>query len=239
MNKSATADLPVVLEAIALSKGFTSLQKNNHPKHELWILHQLQLRVEAGETVAIVGASGSGKSTLLHALGGLEKPQEGKVLWNNQNINQWDNKTLAQQRNKLVGFVYQFHHLLPEFSAQENVAIAMRLGGHNKIEALRAAQQTLQRLGLEHRLEHRPSELSGGERQRVAIARALVTQPKLLLADEPTGNLDDETAALVFHEMLAHVKALNMALVMVTHSMELANQCQRVLHLKHKALHTC
>jgi lipoprotein-releasing system ATP-binding protein len=217
-----------VLETKNLSKSFSGITATDK---ETQVIKNLNLQIFPGETVAIVGASGAGKSTLLHVLGSLEKADEGEVFWAGEPVKQWSVRQLGLQRNKTLGFIYQFHHLLPEFSALDNVAMALRIGGMAKPQARARSAAVLERLGLGHRLNHRPAELSGGERQRVAIARALVTKPKAILADEPTGNLDQETADQVFESLLANNREANAALVMVTHSMELANRCERVLTL--------
>lgn len=219
----------VVLETKNLSKAFKGITAADQATQ---VIKHLNLQVLAGETVAIVGASGAGKSTLLHVLGGLEKADEGSVLWSGQAIEGWSVRKLGSERNKTLGFIYQFHHLLPEFTAMDNVAMALRIGGMAKKEASQHAASVLAELGLAHRLNHRPAELSGGERQRVAIARAMVTNPKAILADEPTGNLDQATADQVFEALLQSRKKHHSALVMVTHSMELAGRCERVLRLE-------
>lgn len=218
----------VVIETRKLSKAFKGITAADQATR---VIHELDFKVMEGETVAIVGASGAGKSTLLHVLGGLESPDSGQVLWGTEAIDQWSVRELGFQRNKTLGFIYQFHHLLPEFSALDNVAMALRIGGTDKKQARERAAVVLERLNLGHRLNHRPAELSGGERQRVAIARALVTQPKAILADEPTGNLDLETANQVFASLIDNNREAKAALVMVTHSLELAHRCERVLSL--------
>lgn len=218
----------VVIETRKLSKAFKGITAADQATR---VIHELDFKVMEGETVAIVGASGAGKSTLLHVLGGLESPDSGQVLWGTEAIDQWSVRELGFQRNKTLGFIYQFHHLLPEFSALDNVAMALRIGGTDKKQARQRAAVVLERLNLVHRLNHRPAELSGGERQRVAIARALVTQPKAILADEPTGNLDLETANQVFASLIDNNREAKAALVMVTHSLELAHRCERVLSL--------
>ena len=218
----------IVLQTQNLSKAFKGITAADQ---ETMVIRNLDFSVQAGETVAIVGASGAGKSTLLHVLGGLEKPDSGNVLWAGTAISEWSVRKLGMQRNKTLGFVYQFHHLLPEFNALDNVAMALRIGGTCKKDAQEQSAAVLRNLGLSHRLNHRPAELSGGERQRVAIARAMVTQPKAILADEPTGNLDQETADQVFESLLNNNKNAKTALIVVTHSMELASKCARVLKL--------
>lgn len=218
----------VIIETRKLSKAFKGITAADQATR---VIHELDFKVMEGETVAIVGASGAGKSTLLHVLGGLESPDSGQVLWGTEAIDQWSVRELGFQRNKTLGFIYQFHHLLPEFSALDNVAMALRIGGTDKKQARQRAAVVLEHLNLGHRLNHRPAELSGGERQRVAIARALVTQPKAILADEPTGNLDLETANQVFASLIDNNREAKAALVMVTHSLELAHRCERVLSL--------
>ncbi|AAV82355.1 lipoprotein-releasing ABC transporter ATP-binding protein LolD [Idiomarina loihiensis] len=204
---------------------------------QVTVLKDIDFALQAGEMVAVVGASGSGKSTLLHLLGGLDKPSSGQLFYKDQEMTPWKADKLAQWRNQNLGFVYQFHHLLPEFSALENVAMPQMIAGKSPTEAKQQAEQLLVRVGLEHRLSHRPAQLSGGERQRVAIARAFVNKPQVVLADEPTGNLDGEAAESIYQLMLELNQEMGTAFIVVTHDLQLAEQLQRVEVLKNGILH--
>jgi lipoprotein-releasing system ATP-binding protein len=199
------------------------------------VLEGIDFELPAGDKVAVVGASGSGKSTLLNLLGGLDKPTSGRVLMGGQDMAQLDEPGLCRLRNSQLGFVYQFHHLLPEFDAQENVAMPLLIGGVGRVTALERARGVLEKVGLAHRTTHRPAQLSGGERQRVAIARALVANPACVLMDEPTGNLDPESAAKVL-DLIDELGQEQASFVVVTHDPAIAAHMNRTLELQEGGL---
>ena len=212
MNESGK----MILETRGVSRGF-----RQGPKR-VQVLSDVSLQVPAGTSMAIVGASGAGKSTLLHILGGLDKPDEGEVLVDGRSMWEMSDKQRSDLRNSRMGFIYQFHHLLPEFTALENVAMPLLIRGTPVSEAAQRAGDLLDKVGLGQRLDHKPGELSGGERQRAAVARALVGNPGCVLGDEPTGNLDERTANNVFAQLIELNTELNTSLILVTHDMRLA-----------------
>lgn len=220
----------VVLKAEGLRKTYTSGPQS------VTVWQDVELSVKAGETLAIIGASGSGKTTLLNALGGLDTLDDGKVWLSGESVHELNETARTRLRNRDIGFVYQFHHLLPEFSALENVMLPLLLGGQKRSDSEARARVLLEQLGLAGRVNHKPAELSGGERQRTAIARALVNQPKLVLMDEPTGNLDQQTAAQVEEAMLELTQSVETAFVVVTHDSVLARRMDRVMELKNQTL---
>ncbi len=220
MNKK-----PIILQCKKLIKRYQG-------ELDVEVLKGVDLAITVGERVAIMGVSGSGKSTLMHLLGGLDKPTSGEVILDGVNLNSVNSTKLAQLRNKSLGFIYQSHHLLGEFTVLENVAMPLLIANLSVKEAKQRATALLQRVGLGHCIEHKPSELSGGERQRAAIARALINKPNVILADEPTGNLDTKTADSVYQLMLELNQELNISFLVVTHDHELAARMGKVLHME-------
>lgn len=211
-----------MIQAIGIFKSYDSLQ----------VLKGIDLEIRTGEVVSIVGASGAGKSTLLHILGTLDNPDKGKIIIDDVDITSLSSKRLSQFRNSKIGFVFQSHHLLPEFSALENVMMPALIGGESKLSAEKKSLELLDKLGLSNRIDHRPSELSGGEQQRVAVARALINNPSVVFADEPSGNLDSESARTL-HELFFELRTLlNQTFVIVTHNEKLADMADRKLVMK-------
>jgi lipoprotein-releasing system ATP-binding protein len=215
-----------ILQCTALTKRF------KQGEIDVTVLKGVELNINEGERVAIMGASGSGKSTLLHLLGGLEKPSSGEVVLDGVSLNQINGSKLAKLRNQSLGFIYQFHHLLGEFTVLENVAMPLLIAGAPIKQAQEQAAALLTRVGLGHRIKHKPGELSGGERQRAAVARALINKPKCVLADEPTGNLDSKTAEQIYQLMLELNQELQVSFLIVTHDPELAARMDHVLHME-------
>lgn len=230
MTDSLDVRSQIVLRCQGLSK--------HYPGVDGRVLQNISLIIHSGEQLAIVGSSGSGKSTLLHLLGGLDTPSTGEVTLMGQSLNSASEEQKGSWRNQYLGFVYQFHHLLPEFTAQENVAMPLIIRKIAREQAMQSAADMLKKVGLQHRLAHLPGELSGGERQRTALARALITEPKCVLADEPTGNLDRQTAASMFDLLLELNQARQTSLVVVTHDLQLASRLQTQWHLQDGTLHS-
>jgi lipoprotein-releasing system ATP-binding protein len=216
----------IILQSKQLTKRYTQGEL------DVEVLKGIDLEVYQGQRIAIMGASGSGKSTLLHLLGGLEQPTSGSVILDGVDLNSVSETKLGKLRNRSLGFIYQFHHLLGEFTLLENVAMPLLIGGHSVKQAKLQAQKLLQRVGLEHRVAHKPGELSGGERQRAAVARALINQPKCILADEPTGNLDSKTAEQVYQLMLELNQEMQVSFIIVTHDQHLAEKMDTVLMME-------
>lgn len=221
-----------VLRAEHIAKSFDSESGGN----PLNVLKDVNLHVQSSEVIAIVGSSGCGKSTLLHILGGLDRPSQGKVFWGDQSIYSLKQDLLAEQRNESVGFVFQFHHLLPEFTALENVMMPAFIRGTGQGEAETKATSLLERLGLGGRLNHRPSQLSGGEQQRVSMARALMNDPRLILADEPTGNLDEANTEAILEQLFELREHREFSIILITHEQDIASRCDIVYELENGVL---
>lgn len=217
-----------VIEAKNLYKSFPS----GPDKEKLEVLKGMVLKVTEGSVTAIVGSSGSGKSTLLHILGGLDKADDGEIYWNGKDISGYNADQLAEFRNKYIGFVFQFHHLLPEFTALENVAMPALIAGTNTNVAYKRAEELLDNFGIAERKEHRPTQLSGGEQQRVSMARALMNNPRIILADEPTGNLDQENTDIILDLLFELRDAMGVSVLLITHEKDIANRADRILELK-------
>jgi len=211
-----------MLQAKQIEKKYEALQ----------VLKGVDLEIQKGEIVSIVGSSGAGKSTLLHILGTLDKPNKGEIILQNTRIDQLTGKSLARFRNKHIGFIFQFHHLLPEFTAIENVCIPGWIGGSKKSETVKRGMELLEQMGLQNRTDHKPGELSGGEQQRVAVARALINNPDIIMADEPTGNLDSVNARELHKLFIDLCNTRNQTFLIVTHNEELAQMSNRVIHMK-------
>lgn len=225
-NVEQDVQTDILLQTHDIQKIYTQGDEN------LTVLNNVEVNVKAGEMVALVGPSGSGKSTFLQVVGLLDKPTQGQLLIGGEDIAQASEEKRTQMRRDYLGFVYQFHYLLPEFSALENVVIPQMVAGAKRKDAEMKAEELLTKLGLDHRFDHRPARLSGGEQQRVAIARALANKPKLLLADEPTGNLDPETSENVFSILLDLVKQQGIGAIIATHNMQIAERMDRILEIK-------
>ncbi|MDR9388651.1 MAG: ABC transporter ATP-binding protein [Balneolaceae bacterium] len=221
----------IMLRAFDVSKSYT-----NDEGASIDVLDHCSMEVEQGQIVAIMGSSGSGKSTLLHLLGGIDSPDSGSIYWDDTHITAISTKELDALRNRMMGFVFQFHHLLTDLSLQDNVSLPLIIGGYEQKSARQQASELLDDLGLGHRLSHVPKQCSGGEQQRAAIARAFVHQPSMILADEPTGNLDETTSKDVMDVLLSRAKQSQTTCVLVTHDAEIAKQCDRMYELQEGVL---
>lgn len=224
----------IVLEAKGLYKSFPG----GPDQDELHVLQGMDLEITEGSVTSIIGSSGSGKSTLLHILGGLDRADKGEVFWDGKNITTYKADDLAEFRNSYIGFVFQFHHLLPEFTALENVAMPGLIAGTESENAFERAEELLQLFGIEGRRGHRPTQLSGGEQQRVSMARALMNNPRIILADEPTGNLDQENTNVILDLLFELREAMGVSVLLITHEKEIAERSDRILELKKGVLET-
>jgi lipoprotein-releasing system ATP-binding protein len=223
-----------VLRCSNLKKSFDSESGNER----IEVLQGVNLELQRGDLISIVGSSGSGKSTLLHILGGLDRPDSGELYWNKQSVFDYSPDQLAELRNQNVGFVFQFHHLMPEFTAFENVMMPALIKGESQKAAANRAEELLNEFGMGHRLHHRPSQLSGGEQQRVSMARALTNHPSIILADEPTGNLDEENTSIILDLLFKLREIENLSVVLITHEKEIAAQCDKTYILQRGTLQT-
>jgi len=221
-----------VLSCRNIKKSFDSESGNER----LEVLQDVNLELQKGDLISIVGSSGSGKSTLLHILGGLDRPDSGELYWNNQSVFDYSQDKLAELRNLNVGFVFQFHHLMPEFTAIENVMMPALIKGESQKNASSRAEELLNEFGMGHRLQHRPSQLSGGEQQRVSMARALTNHPSIILADEPTGNLDEENTKIILDLLFRLREIESLSVVLITHEKEIAAQCDKTYLLQRGTL---
>jgi lipoprotein-releasing system ATP-binding protein len=221
-----------VLSCRNIKKSFDSESGNER----LEVLQGVNLELQKGDLISIVGSSGSGKSTLLHILGGLDRPDSGELYWNNQSVFDYSQDKLAELRNLNVGFVFQFHHLMPEFTAIENVMMPALIKGESQKSASSRAEELLNEFGMGHRLQHRPSQLSGGEQQRVSMARALTNHPSIILADEPTGNLDEENTKIILDLLFRLREIESLSVVLITHEKEIAAQCDKTYLLQRGTL---
>lgn len=223
---------PFVLRAEGISKSYKSEQSNNR----LEVVKDVSVSITRGSITSIIGSSGSGKSTLLHILGGLDRPDSGKVFWGDQDISSMESDALADFRNKNIGFVFQFHHLLPEFTALENVSMPALIAGKSMQEASKRAMELLNRFGVGDRKNHRPTQLSGGEQQRVSMARALMNQPSIILADEPTGNLDDTNTDIILDMLFELRDEYGVSVLLITHEQKIAQRSDTILEIKNGEL---
>lgn len=224
----------VILEAFELNKSYQS----EDSEKKLEVLRDVSLSIEAGSITSIVGSSGSGKSTLLHILGGLDRPDSGQVKWSGTELTSMSSDRLAEFRNKNIGFVFQFHHLLPEFTAIENISMPALIGGTSKEKAAKRALELLERFEMADRASHRPTQLSGGEQQRVSMARALMNKPKLILADEPTGNLDDTNTNIILDMLFDLRNKDGVSVLLITHEKSIADRSDLILEIKKGQLHS-